>query len=88
MKDFGPRLQKVTANDRLVEILIAENSRITDENKIAENNSLIKQYQNENDDISLEIELEEAGKAVNLRENPLGVIQVQEKMLAKQLTQL
>ena len=88
MKDFGPRLQKVAANDRLVEILIAENSRITDENKIAENNSLITQYQNENDDISLEIELEEAGKAVNLRENPLGVIQVQEKMLVKQLTQL
>ena len=34
IKDFGPRLQKVEANDRLIELLIAENSRITDEDKI------------------------------------------------------
>ena len=61
---------------------------ITDEDKIEENNNLIAQYHNENDDISLEIELEEAGKAANLRENPLGVIQVQEKILVKQITQL
>ena len=88
IKDFGPRLQKVEANSRLVEILIAENSRITDKTKIAENNNLIAQYQNENDDISLEIELEEAGKAANLRENPLGLIQAQEKILVKKLTEL
>jgi len=88
IKDFGPRLQKVEANDRLIELLIAENSRITDEDKIEENNNFIAQYHNENDDISLEIELEEAGKAANLRENPLGVIQVQEKILVKQITQL
>jgi len=88
IKDFGPRLQKVAANDKLIELLIAENSRITDEDKIKENNKFIAQYHNENDDISLEIELEEASKAANLRENPLGVIQVQEKILVKRITQL
>ena len=88
MKDNGPRLQKMAANDILIENLMSENGRVKDKNKIAENNNLIKQYQNENDNLQLEIDLEEAGKAANLRENPLGVIQIEEQILVKKLTEL
>ena len=88
MKDNGPRLQKIAANDRLIEVLMSENGRIKDENKILENNNFIKQYQNENDNLQLELDLEDAGKAVNLRNNPLGVIQIEEQILVKKLTEL
>jgi len=86
IKEQGNRLERMSANDFLISNLITQNNKIEDESVIASNNEQIEELRAENAEIKLDIALSEARK--NILNEPLGVINIEEKVLLSKLTQL
>ena len=86
IKENGNRLERQGANSFLIENLRIQNNNTDDESVITSNNEQIGGLLAENSELQLEIALSEAEK--NILTEPLGVINIEEKVLLSKLTQL